>query len=96
MLHLIALPQHDPRLESAIKLISNEDDIVLLDHGADHASCTDALTPLASLITANVHILSSVTQTTLGGALPLTYIDAAALLELTEKHAASVSWYPDV
>lgn len=96
MLHLIALPQQDPRLESAIKLISNEDDIVLLDRGTDHASSAEALAPLASLIRADVHILSSIEPMTSDNTMSLTYIDATELLELTEKHDASLSWYPDV
>lgn len=96
MLHLIALPQQDPRLESAIKLISNEDDIVLLDRGTDHAVSAEALAPLASLIRADIHILSSIEPMTSANTMSLTYIDATELLELTEKHDASLSWYPDV
>lgn len=95
MLHLIALPQNDPRLESALKLISNEDDIVVLNRGVDHASSAETLTPLASLISADVHILPNPEQTHSDGTLPLTYIDATKLLALTEKHAACLSWYPD-
>lgn len=96
MLHLIALPHNDPRLYSAIKLISAEDDIVLLDHGVDLASSVDKLTPLTSTINANVHLLvPSAKLSPNANNLPLTYIDATKLLALTEKHAASVSWYPD-
>jgi sulfur transfer complex TusBCD TusB component (DsrH family) len=96
VLHLIALPQQDPRLDSAIKLISDEDDIVLLDCGTDHASSPETLAPLASLIGADVHILSAIKPLPCSNATSLTYIDAMGLLQLTEKHAASLSWYPDV
>lgn len=93
MLHLIAFaPDNKTLLTQSGLAISPGDAVVLLDAGIAFAHSIEAFHTLQH------HAGEAVTFYLLGEGtlpdLPVNCIDSAALVTLTEDHAASLSWYP--
>lgn len=99
MLHLIALPLNDQRLDSAVKLINADDDVVFLDRGIAHATSAETLALFSAEVNLSVLLPDAQTLQSLDSAPAagetVTIIRAEALLTLSDKHTASLSWYPD-
>ena len=87
MLHLIGFaPQHHELLERISTLVGADDEVVLLDDGLAFARDTATLAALEKALGVPVYCCSDTPQ-------PGNHIDYDALVRLTEKHQASLSWY---
>ena len=93
MLHLLALaPDNENLLTQAIQRMGAGDNVVLFEAGKAFACDqkhfalrVDAAPPLRFYLLGDRNI---------GSGQDIVRIDSAALVALTEKHDASLSWYP--
>lgn len=87
MLHLIGFaPHHHQLLERVSAMVSEHDEVVLLDDGLPFAKDQATLDALQKSLGVPVYCCTV-------DAHPGNHIDYAALVRLTEKHQASLSWY---
>ncbi len=93
MLHLLAFPpDHNILLAQALQTMNSGDDVVLLDAGTQFAQSATALAKiLAAAPNLTLHLLG---QDAIADGVDVHRIDSNGLVALTEKHDASLSWYP--
>lgn len=99
MLHLVAFPPNNTqRLRQALQRIDAGDDVVLLELAQEFATSLEHFSVLSESIavnapstTVNFFLLG---DENIASQLPVARIDYSQLIALTEKHAASLSWYP--
>lgn len=87
MLHLIGFaPHHHQLLERVSAMVSEHDEVVLLDDGLAFAKDQATLDALQKSLGVPVYCCTDAPHSS-------NQINYAELVRLTEKHQASLSWY---